>query len=398
MNSNSQSSLEWMWILLAVAAVIAFFSWLSTAAGDAVPLFARPDVVACCVLASLPAGLRLRQRLQGQSRAVRAGIAAAAAAVALVGFQIIHLQIAAGLATRATWPWQVLVAGSATLAAILAASLRTPSQLQHRVLPWSWDVGFLALLLAIPAAYNDSIAQGLHNDLQQSLNDQRVTRACRQSAQLMQLQPQRTIGELNVAGLQQELRQAQTQLQSQLESTPPQPHSLTAIGQRVVLLMQLDRHEQALVCLQPLLHGERFHPIALDYQGLCYQRMEQPQASLAAYQASAEYWREQIAQDADQPPEGLASALRGIGYAARQLNQRGLEERAYAELVAVAPSGENHLLLAQCYQEHQKTDLARTHAMAGKQLSPERSAQADKILSALTVEHFGCLNSLRSVR
>lgn len=397
---NTKQSIGW--VLIVVAAMIALLSCLATAAGDAVPLFARPDLVACCVLATLPAALRLTQRLQSQRRAVRGGIAAVATVIAVAGFQIIHLQIAAGLATRGTWPWQILVAGSATFAATLLTSLRGAPQASAPSLSWSWDVGFVALLIAIPAAYNDSIAQGLHNDLQRSLNDQRVTRACQQAAQLMQLQPQRSIADTSVVGLHQELRQIQTQLQAQLKSSTPQPtstatpESTAAIGQRVVLLMQLDRHHEALQCLQPLLSGQRFHPIALDYQGLCYQRMDEPRASLAAYRASADYWREQIALDASRPTDGLASALRGIGYAARQMNQRVMEEQAYAELVALAPSGENHLLLAQCYQEHQKTDLARTHALAAKQLSPERSAQADKILSALAVEHFGCLNSLRS--
>jgi hypothetical protein len=92
----------------------------------------------------------------------------------------------------------------------------------------------------------------------------------------------------------------------------------------------------------------------------------------------------------------LASAWKGIGYAARRLSERSLEEHAYQELVKLVPSGENHLLLAQCYREHQKTQLAATHSSIAMQLNPSLRDESQSMMASMSSDHFGCLQVPRN--
>lgn len=153
-------------------------------------------------------------------------------------------------------------------------------------------------------------------------------------------------------------------------------------------LMQLDRNSEALELLEPLTQGPNFQPISLDYQGLCWQRMECFRESLDAYQQAVQYWQ-------TQPPtprqrESLASAWKGVGFAARRLHERRVQVNAYQQLVEVAPSAANHLLLAQCYREHQQTRLASEHASIAEALDPSVQPQSQSMRSSMSTDHFGC--------
>ena len=243
--------------------------------------------------------------------------------------------------------------------------------------------------MVVPAAYADAVATNLRTELQDSLNGQRLALAKRQADQLRQLKPHWKVHQTSIQRLQRELQQAVEQLH--FEAADPLPNSapLPLVGRRITVLVQLGRYREALQLAKPLTVGEHFHPIALDYCGLCYQRLEQPKKSLLAYRRAIDYWDAQPASDAQR--RGLASALKGVAFAARRLEKRRLEEQSYRRLVDIAPSAESHFLLAQCYREHQKASLAAAHAGTAIELDPAYQQQAAGILSSLSRDHFGCL-------
>ncbi|WP_153558580.1 tetratricopeptide repeat protein [Roseimaritima sediminicola] len=375
-------------LVLGVLLVFAAILSLRSGSGAAVRLFGRLDVVACALFAVLPSALRLVARAATIPAALRALLVLVCAVVAWVVYQGVLFQIEAGIASRATWPWIVVVAWFSMAAVGLAAVWRTLLLTGSGDRRWGWDVAFLVMAFCLPALYVDSVSTGLKTQLNRSLQDQRILRGLGQAEQLMQLQPHWEVHGVPLARLKTDLEEATGQLLAEARR-PLSPAAPTGQrGGRVAVLLQLERPEEALRVLQPLLDGEHFHPIALDYQGLCYQRMEQYPESLEAYQASADYWKDQPEQP--QQVAGLSSALKGIAFASRQLGMKRAEEQAYSELVQRYPTGPHHMLLAKCYQEHQKGALAAKHAKLAKAQDPQLAAQADKMLASMAVHDFGC--------
>jgi hypothetical protein len=72
------------------------------------------------------------------------------------------------------------------------------------------------------------------------------------------------------------------------------------------------------------------------------------------------------------------------------LGDRRLEEQAYQTLVQLAPTAENHFLLATSYKEHQKTSLAAENAQLAAELDPQYAEQARSMLTQLSRDHFSC--------
>lgn len=375
-------------LALGIALVCAAFSQLRAGSGEAILVFGRMDVLLCALLAVLPSSLRFAARASAVSVGIRALLFLVCVVIVFVVYQAASFQIRSGIASRGTWPWMVVVAWFSTAAVGLAVAWSKLVLTGNSDRRWGWDIIFLVMAVSLPALYVDSASNGLRTELNRSLQDQRILRGLGQAERLWQLQPHWKVQEIPLGSLVKDLHEATRQLSLESER-PLSPSAPTAaLGGRVGVLLQLEQPEQALQSLQPLLSGDRFHPIALDYQGLCYQRMERYEESLQAYQASADYWKEQPEQP--QQVAGLSSALKGIAYAYRHLGMKLAEEQAYTELVERYPSGTNHLMLAKCLQDHQKSGLAAEHAKAAKQQDPALASQADEMITSMAVNHFGC--------
>jgi len=254
----------------------------------------------------------------------------------------------------------------------------------------SANVLFLVVAIAIPATYVDTLSEGFHNDLEQALDSNRYAIAYRYSAILTQLNPRGMVRGESLHVIANQLGKMVGDFEAAVRDPIPRNASIAERRNRVTLLMHLDRNRQALVELQSFTQGPQFQPISLDYCGLCFQRLEMYSQSLAAYQASVSYWKTQ--DEGNRRKAGLVSGWKGIGYAARRLNQRRLEENAYQELVHVSPSAAHHLLLAQCYRDHQKTSLAAEHYAITSELDPGLMSQSQAMLSNMSRDHFGCWN------
>ena len=253
---------------------------------------------------------------------------------------------------------------------------------------WSRPLILALFAVAIPAVYVDTVSVGFHDDLEKALQSRRFALARRQAAMLAELNPSDAIEGKPIRNVRRELTQIVASLEAAIRPSDAGVDAISQRRNRITVLMQLDRNEAALRELEPFASGPGFDAISLDYRGLCYQRLERYSESLDAYRLSVTHWQSQPASDRQR--SSLASGWKGIGYAARQLNQRTLEEDAYRELVRVSPTADHHLMLAQCYREHQKTGLATQHLLAAEKLNPQLQSHSSTMLKSMSTDHFGC--------
>ncbi len=355
-------------------------------------LFGRWDVMACSILAVMPFAVLATNCRRIEHRGLRlctglGCLVAAAVFIALV--QSFHAS--GGMAVVTLALFRSAVAFLLMMAVVLAcasvgAELRLPAFARRS---WSTLVMLALFALLVPAAYVDAVADGIRIDLENSLKSRRFALAERQARTMLELTPGSNVNGITLAILLREVRQSVRHLNAEIHRPLQLGAPVAAIGRRITVLMHLDRLDDALRLLSPLARNPAFQPICLDYQGLCWQRKRQYTKSLAAYQAAVAYWEWQPV--SDRKRSSLASAWKGIGFAARHLGRRTQEERAYRTLVELSPTAESHFLLAQCYSEHQKTKLAAEHAAIATQLDPKLQVQSESMLTLMSRDHFGCL-------
>lgn len=379
---------------LAVAVLV--LGMFRSGAGNAVLLFGRLDILACSLLLALPPAMLLAEHSDLAKLWIKVAVALICGSIS-----ILLLQSAMGLTQSSgnsevnltLWRTSVALLAMLSLALFHHCLVGPRSTADVRLPAWATHGLLLLAAVLVPSSYADAVADGLRGHLQQSLENQRPFRAYQQAGQLSQLKPRWKIGDVPVDRLQSQLQDAVEQLTTEVQLPLGESPSLSQLGRRITVLVQLERPQAALPLVRELTTGPTPHPVALDFLGLCYQRLEQPTASLQAYRSAVEYWSEQPS--SGRKEQGMASALRGIAFAARRLEDRTLEEETYRELLRVAPTAEHHFLLAQCYREHQKTALAAEHARRAKELDPSMSESTDSILSTLSMDHFGCLQVQR---
>tara|TARA_A100001391_G_scaffold156159_1_gene114029 strand:- start:2 stop:1192 length:1191 start_codon:yes stop_codon:yes gene_type:complete len=392
--NTASSAISFAWLVL-IGAVLAAVFLASRAFGSTdgvIPLFGRWDVVACCLIATLPLSLFAVDLLRNTRGIVKLCIACGLLALAIIMVSVAQsINLAGGLGMGSL----TLVRGTvATISMIilllvcrvLGAEIQLPAYLTSS---WRPKAMLIAIAFLIPAAYADAVADGIRIDLENSLDSRRFATAERQARTMAEIVPGGIVHDKALLSLIPELQRTVEQMEEEvrrpLRTQPP----IAEVGRRITLLMHLDRLDDALQLLSPLRRDPRFRPTCLDYQGLCWQRQEHFSKSLAAYQSAVAYWQTQP--DSDRKQLSLASAWKGVGFAARRLGKRTLEEHAYQTLVDLSPTAESHLLLAQCYSEHQKTKLAGQHAALAVELDPNLQAQSASMLTSMSRDHFGCL-------
>lgn len=380
-----------VYLVTVLAAVILSSSLLSSGDG-VVMLFARWDVLACSVMATFPFVLLFSAYFRPTSRLRRLGIGCgcfAGAVVAIVLSRSLSVSGSVEFVSLTFIRW--VVATAIALAVLIVCSIFPGATQQPDLSAKSWwavaMVGAFAMF--VPAAYVDALTDGIRIDLENSLKERRYVLAERQARTMAELKRSGSVHGRDLAGLVVELRQTVDKLEAEVRRPLAVRAPVADIGRRITLLMHLDRFEDALRLLSPLRRDARFQSICLDYQGLCWQRLQQYRNSLDAYQSAVAYWSRQP--ESDRKRLSLASAWKGIGFAARRLSQRTLEEQAYRTLVDLSPTAESHFLLAQCYSEHQKTQLAADHSTIAVQLDPKMKAQSESMLTSMSRDHFGCL-------
>ncbi|MCC9657418.1 tetratricopeptide repeat protein [Rhodopirellula halodulae] len=362
--------------------------------------FGREDLLVTSLLAALPLGFVLAHRLQSISVGGKVAIAGLAISLSWA-MAILSPPPAAIDSFLKVSSFRILLATCATFGSCLLLSGaqgwfvgdgagqggRNSIKTSGTNPTWLWVLS-LTMAIGLPLAYCHSAGDALQANLEKSLDDQRFSLAQKQCHQLVWFRPNALVSDTPLKTLRERINERVQQLTLAVSQPLPTPVTMGAIGTRITQLVQLDRNEEALRLIRPMMTGRNFHPIALDYYGLCQQRLENADESMRGYQRSFQHWERQP--NGPAKAEAMASALKGIAYAARQSGNRRMEEDAYLALIQMRPTAENHFLLATCYKEHQKSTLAAQHANRAAELDPQYGPQAQSMVSQLSRDHFSC--------
>lgn len=170
-----------------------------------------------------------------------------------------------------------------------------------------------------------------------------------------------------------------------LQQPLSEPASEQQLIERGKALAMLGRNEEALLVLLPAASSPQFgqwggHQLL----GTLYQDRRDWEESLFHFRLAAH--------DAtEKNPIPLANAMQGQAFALRKLGRIEDAEAAYLELLGLAPTADNHFLLAQFYDDIQDTHLAVEHAELAKKLDPTNyQGASDSLVRQATANHFGC--------
>ncbi|WP_165441573.1 tetratricopeptide repeat protein [Rubinisphaera italica] len=252
---------------------------------------------------------------------------------------------------------------------------------------------FLLAATVIPFIHSQFLVTYHQTQFQEAMNHQRIEKARVYARDWSRLAPQAKWNSLKVITFYKDLQKQCDALKQQLsrfgsEVRPDQ------IGARIQMHLHLDQHENAIELIQPLLNSSQA-ALAWDTYGLILQREGEWGESLDAYSIALKLWQNKAGNS--QASAGQTSAYRGIALAEKQIGKTEKAEAAYQKLIALAPTAENHFLLARFYEEKQRSELAMKHATRAAALAPDQFTEpAQKLIDMMKTSHFGCFRIYRS--
>lgn len=394
------------WFALCFLAGVLIPGWIVWRDGGTIPvwLFGRVDVLAIQLLSAVPtAGIISAMILAVRSQETAKSFADqtdnphfSRTSHAVIGLTVIlsmaAMTLIGGPMLQRSGFSQLLMTVIALVISRFIVGSRTTMDAQRSEPPVVNELACLgmALMLAtvLPALYVDSASRSMKTRCRLALENQQWFVAMRYCQSLKILSPQGDMDNQSLDQLNRSLTNQVRQLQDHLNVSSDAIPNSASMGRRVTALLQLDRNEEALVSLRPLLQGRFFHPTSLDYYGLCHQRLGNPGESLRGYQRSIRFWQKQPESATRQ--RALISGWKGAALAARDLSDRKLEEQCHQMLLQLSPTAEHHYMMAKCYEEHLKSELAATHVREAVRIDPSYAASAEAMLGTMTRDHFGC--------
>jgi hypothetical protein len=136
---------------------------------------------------------------------------------------------------------------------------------------------------------------------------------------------------------------------------------------------------------------------ACNLRGTIYETRQNWRNGQQWYAQAKAVWQSQ----ADSPARdaGLARAVRGVAFCERKRGRLREAESAWRELLALAPTAENHFLLAQFYEDTQQAEKAQFHVQQAMKLDPEQFVGPGRdLLNKLVTSHFGCVGIISTSR
>lgn len=408
-NTNPSSSPT---MVTRLVAVVLLGTWIGvllfTGAVDGILLpFAWTEVGAIYILCGLPiAALTWRtfgQKVLQEQHAT--SIALAISAALLVVFHLLSWNV---VATDA--PIELLTqAGMLTriVAAMVAANglvgtyfvfnnawFVSENQERYQTSTIQWIFALLLLLL-VPATYERARCQADAKTAFEYLSQSRLAEAAELLKHCAVLQSDGAFGGRKFGEVVNELAREIEPLKLRVQP-PLSPDA--SIGQRIergTHLAILGRSDEAIVLLLPSASSTEFaENSGHQLLGTLYQDRHDWDESLFHFHLGHEHW--QNAPSSVHQQAGLLQSLQGQALALRKLGRIEEAEAAYQQLVQLAPSAENHFLLAQFYEDIQETSLATQHAQQAMLLSPAKfRTSGEALISKMKANHFGCFQLFR---
>lgn len=396
-------------LLLAAASLGAAF-WGGGPAWTRSP-FVWLDVAAVSLLCAMPFAVGYGVRL---SRRFSSATALFVATVLLAGVPaLLHFGNAVGLVWWAEqWEWSLAAlravsAVSASVGGVLfvAALARlgrggTSTRGLNRS-RWSFVV-LLLVAAVVPEVYVDARCRRVRDRMLEHYNSERTVDAWNSARSLSVLRPSLTVtfgAQSQVTGIAQfaeMLQRRKEHLQRQLAVLETRDGSISQL-RRAAILAQLSRRNEAAALLVPIAESgspsEQLNACLL--LGANDEHRERWQAALDRYRRALKL--------ASQSPSAsqqaaYAAALKGVGISSLKLGRYDEAGEAYRALIASAPTAANHFLLAQFYEETQRTDLARQHAQKAIELSPGRFRRpANALMDRLVTRQFRCFQDYLNI-
>ncbi len=180
------------------------------------------------------------------------------------------------------------------------------------------------------------------------------------------------------------------ELQSMVETLSKESADGADLLQRCRLLAVLGQRTDARHLLEPLQNHPAFAPEAELLGGLLDQADERWIDSQRHFNQAAIRLSE-LPAGAPNREVLLKQARLGQAFAARKLGRFADAEQALLGSVSSPVSAADHFLLAQFYEDAQRTDLAAEHARRAQELDPRRyQASAAALIDRLATSHLGC--------
>lgn len=385
--SGDSASRSWniaLFVCLLLVAVLAF----ANVPGFLASTFGRLDILGVTCLAALPLACWLALRSSTEIVSWAWAISSFTIASACGWWLFQQPDLASGPAPLPrVWVAIVATVTTSSMLAILWRKRLRPRNTGHRAL-----TGLILLMQAIliPAAYADSVSRELQEQLGEALASQRFAHSLHLARTLQVIAPRAELHDLSLAELSRELDSRVQELEATLARPRTTSTTPREAGQIAVILIQLERNRDALDLLQGLLPWPETAPIALDYCGLCCQRLGRWQESRDWYEKSRQTWEHMPTRE--QRTQAIVSAYLGIAFAERQMDHPANAKKAYTSALKMRPSAEIHFLLARLHEQQEQTASARYHLEQALAIAPGQfQGEARELLHKMSLTHFGCL-------
>ncbi|WP_417375346.1 tetratricopeptide repeat protein [Gimesia maris] len=254
-----------------------------------------------------------------------------------------------------------------------------------------WGLALMTAVL-VPAIYIQSRVNEIVTTVEESLGSGRLGDARRLTREVCVLAPWQKIGDLPAGDLARDLDRSCYEIERNIGFMQLEPvGSEEAAYQQARLLTILGKGEAALRLLAPWKDQKTVSPLTCQLLGNIYQQQEQWGESERWYQKSLNAWER--LPHSEQQQVGIVSAWKGIAFAERKRGNYEKAESAYLSALSLAPTADQHYLLAQFYEDTQQTSKAREHALQAMALNADRYGKSgQKLITSLQQQHFGCLN------
>lgn len=244
------------------------------------------------------------------------------------------------------------------------------------------------VLAVVPWIYIQARCRHDVDQVAQLMEQSRIGEAYELSSRILRLAPTIQCNGRSLSDVQRELAAVVEQVQRRVAQPLPADVGDEQWLARVRELAILGQSAAALklMAADPLRAGL---PEACNLRGTLLETLHRWQPAGEAYAAAKAAW--EARSPSLQRQAGLVQALTGIAYAERKQGRYAAAEVAYQQRLTLAPTADSHFLLAQFYDDTQRSALARSHARQAMTLAPEQYQRSgEQLLKKLATFHFGC--------